>query len=148
MEQFKIEHFERDNPGEPFPGFATLPPIEVLRIRQELARMVGIDQSVEALALLNALVDASHLVEDFDAASEGFQLSALVDHLDLKPDRNIYLNWDRLLTVDRMEFKDFSEYFDEIWYPSADDIEVFDDTMSWVLFIHHSGTLRFSRFGQ
>lgn len=148
MERFKIEHFEHDRQGESFPEFHTLDSNELLRIRTELARTIGLDETAEPLVLIKSLLDASHPVEEFDALREGFQLSSLAEHLDLNPDRIIYINWDRLATVDRMEFEDLSKYFHDIWYPSADDIEVFDDTLSWILFVHHSGTIALARLGE
>lgn len=147
MEHFKVEHFERERQGERFPKFETLGPNELLRIRKGLARKIGLDESVSPLVLIKSLLDGSHPVEDVDATSESFQLSSLAEELDIILPRYVDINWDRLATVDRMEFAELSKYFHDIWYPSADDIEVFDDTLSWILFVHHSGSVRVALFG-
>lgn len=146
MERFKIENFERDKQGEQFPEFDALDPNELLRIRKGLARRIGLDETVDSLVLIKSLLDASHPVEDVDAMREEFQLSSLVERLDINPDRYVYINWDRFTSVDRMEITDLSRYFHDIWYPSADDIEVFDDTLSWIIFVHHSGTVAVGKF--
>jgi hypothetical protein len=148
MEHFKIEHFERDRSGESFPKFHTLAPNELFHIRKELARKAGFDETVEPLILIRFLLDASHPVGEYNATSEGFELSSVTKELDLKPQQHIYINWDRLVTVDRMKFADLSKHFNDIWYPSADDIEVFDDSLSWILFVHHSGSVRVVQIGQ
>ena len=54
-----------------------------------------------------------------------------------------------LISYDRTERKfnhlyqsilnDTDSYFDDIWYPDADDIDVFDDTVTWILSVAHSG---------
>lgn len=41
-----------------------------------------------------------------------------------------------------MRFKDLTEHFDYIWYPGPDDIEIFDDSLSWILSVDHGGYLR------
>lgn len=142
MEQFKISHFERDKPGEVFPKFEPLGSDEVSRIRKDLGYQFGLDEWVESLTLMRHLLTASQPVEGFDAKTGEFDLSKVAQSLGITPKRSVFINWDRFETVDRMAFADLSTYFHDIWYPSADDIEVFDDTLSWILFINHSGTVR------
>ena len=39
-----------------------------------------------------------------------------------------------------------SKYFSDIWYPSTDDIDVFDSSVSWILSVNHEGEIRSMHF--
>jgi hypothetical protein len=143
MEQFKIECFEKDNPNEKFPKVEQISTTERQKqIRSRLALLVGYSQCLEPLELAKALLANSRIVINSNAMSKSFDLSKVIRSLDINPQKYVYINWDRFSTIDRMVFGDLCKYFDYIWYPAADDIDVFDDTLSWVLLISHSGTVR------
>ena len=146
MEHFKIEHFERGNPGKSFPKFEPLDKSEVTRIRKELASKVNLEETIAPLTLIKHLLSLSEPVEGLDATSEGFDLLSTLKTLGLHPNRWVYINWDRFETIDRMDPMDLSTHFHDIRYPSADDIELFDDTLSWILLIDHSGAIRKVQF--
>ena len=49
--------------------------------------------------------------------------------MDIEPAELVYLvwaNWQGFDTVDTIYFKSLSDYFDDIWYPAADDIFIID----------------------
>ncbi|MCL5773492.1 MAG: hypothetical protein M1536_03850 [Firmicutes bacterium] len=143
MEQFKIEHFESDGPWRSFPEFVTLSKDEADRIRLTFERKTGIDTTKDKWDLLRYLESLSCQVKNVNAESEDFDLSLIAYKVGLKPRDEIYINWDDFTTIDRMNFLDLSKYFDDIWYPGPDDIEIFDDTFSWILFISHWGGVNF-----
>ncbi len=66
----------------------------------------------------------------------------MVHSLDLEPQEEVYINWDDFTTIVRMRFKDLTEHFHYVWYPGPDDIEIFDDSLSWILSVDHGGYLR------
>jgi hypothetical protein len=50
--------------------------------------------------------------------------------------REVYLSWDNTaaaITTWEMVVK----YWDDLWYPSSDDLVVFDSSLSWALFFWH-----------
>lgn len=61
------------------------------------------------------------------------------------PGEKALVNWYRLDEIDEMNMSDFSRYFDDLWYPAADHIDVFDHTISWIVSIDYSGTLSLLR---
>lgn len=63
------------------------------------------------------------------------QLSAL----GLNPRRLIYLNWNQFDDIDEMHLPDVSEFFEFLWYPGADDPDLFDESVTWILSISHDG---------
>ncbi len=140
MDKFKIEHFERDNPGETFPRFESLDPVESSRLLVSLARRAGIIDPGGVPDLALRLYSMARVVEDADADAEGFDLSSVVSELGLTPQAYVYIDWQRD-SVDRMRFSDLSRYFDDIWYPGPDDIAIFDDALSWILYVTHYGAV-------
>lgn len=148
MEHFKIEHFERDNLNQRFPAFKSLQEKESSDIRGRLSQKVGISEDADSLILLNRLYEIAQPVEHLDATAADFNLASVLEHESLKPEEDVYINWYRFDNVDRISLKDLTEYWDDIWYPAADDVEVFDDSLKWMLFIHHSGDVSILRLDE
>jgi hypothetical protein len=64
--------------------------------------------------------------------------SAAADH--------VYVSWDALRgQVDDIAFADLARYFAWIWYPASDDIQIFDESFSWLLVIGHEGDVSLAR---
>ena len=59
-----------------------------------------------------------------------------------QPAATVYINWRHFESLDEMAFVALAKYFDDIWYAGADDIDIFDDTLSWVLSVRHDGEVR------
>jgi len=57
------------------------------------------------------------------------------------------LNWYRFDKIDELRFVDLCEKFEDIWYPSSDDLDIFDRNMNWLISIEHSGSIRVLRIG-
>lgn len=145
MEHFKIENFEREKTGNSFPSFQTLEQVETLSVLNDLFREANLDHSLERRTLELQLYDMSQPIENVNAEVEGFDLSALAARLGLTPQQQIYIDWHRG-PIDRMGLSDLLRYLDYIWYPGPDDIALFDDTLSWVLFATHYGVVRLLQF--
>jgi hypothetical protein len=141
MEQIKIKHFERDHPGVPFPNFVTLTPVEAQKVRHDFAAKARFDRSDDTWALLTYLLSLSHTLKPATTEGNGIDLPTLLQMAGVTPQDEVYINWDDFRTIDRIAFADLSRYFDDIWYPGPDDIEIFDDGFSWVLFVHHYGAV-------
>jgi len=65
--------------------------------------------------------------------------------LGISAEKKVYVNWYRYDNVDEIQFVDLTKYFDDIWYPGLDDIDIFDATFSWILSISHDGAVRSAR---
>ena len=59
--------------------------------------------------------------------------------------REIYINEHNFENLDIMLFDNFKKYFTDIWYPAADDIEIFDATLNWIIVIRHFGTVYYKK---
>ncbi len=145
MDAFKIELFQKENPQCEFPKVTALSAEEKTSIRQKLAHKLSVDQNTTGKELLNMLVKSSESIIDYNACNSGFTIANVFNHLKIVPKDNVYINWYQFDNIDAINFNDFNKYFDDIWFPSADDIEVFDDTCGWVLLIAHDGYISVQR---
>jgi hypothetical protein len=57
----------------------------------------------------------------------------------ITPAPTVYVEWGPLCEIDRFQIEDLFKHFWDVWYPSADDIEIFDDTFDWIVFVRHYG---------
>lgn len=86
--------------------------------------------------------------EGGDANLDGFDLMALMGRVGIHPKASVYLNWYRFDDIDVMSTDQLSRYFSDIWYPSVDDLDIFDDSLDWVLMVRHYGTVSLVQFPQ
>jgi len=80
--------------------------------------------------------------------SDSFDLRRVLCSIEIVPEDHVYINWYRFDKLDRMAVDDLAQYFDDVWYPSSDDIDLFDSTLSWVLSVTDEGYIRFVKFKQ
>lgn len=145
MEMFKIEHFKREYPNAEFPEFYSLNNIELRVLQNCWFSKLGFKDR-DLLILTNTLNAQSLPIPDTNAEDKGFCLSNVLFHEHIKPNEWIYLNWYRYDQIDKMKFSELEKYFDDIWYPSSDDLDIFDDSYAWILSIRHDGVLSLLKF--
>lgn len=56
---------------------------------------------------------------------------------------NVYLVWVANQIGVQMAFGDFVQYYDDIWYPSSDDIWISSENLSWFLNFDHEEIITF-----
>ena len=61
--------------------------------------------------------------------------------LGIKHQSHVFLNWYRFDNIDEIEVDGLNTYFADIWYPSTDDIDLFDNTFKWIVSIRHDGQI-------
>jgi len=142
MEQIKIENYLHENPGSTFPKFVTLDREQCANIRAVLSKKLGLGDSINNIDLTNEVARSGAVCEGVECDADGFNMGETFNSLKIVWPEFVYINWYRFDEIDRMKFVDLAQHFDEIWYPSTDDIEIFDEIFSWVLSITHFGQLR------
>jgi hypothetical protein len=145
MENFKIDNFVRENPSCIFPDVLTLTQDETLSIRSKLIDLLKLDPTVDSLKLINFLWGKSSAINSINAEEEDFNFLEIIRLAGITPKQSVLVNWDRMETIDQIRLDDFCKYFSDIWYPSSDDIEVFDDSLTWMVFVGHSGDIRLTQ---
>ena len=58
---------------------------------------------------------------------------------------SLFVSWNKFDEIDTIKTDEFEEYFFDLWYEGIDNIEIFDNTLEWILFILHNGDIRLAR---
>jgi len=143
MNDIKITHFRRDNSGKKFPAYRTLSSPDMEIIRETLRNSLSLDDKISDLELTVIVDGMQTAISQFNALKEDFILIDVFEECSIKPSNYVYINWHRYDDIDEMNVNDLIEYFDDIWYPDSDDIDIFDSTLSWIVSVSHNGSIKF-----
>jgi len=146
IEPWKIKNHLNDTPGTPFPKFVSLDPSECQLIRGRLAAAFTLEcDSENATELWEAMcriqpVPLGRVPNATEAYSDEWLVQALLEANGVLHTDPIYINWRHFDDVDRFESAvSVERSFRSIWYPASDDVDLFDDSMSWVMSVDHDG---------
>jgi hypothetical protein len=139
MDTFKLELFQREH-HRAFPTYRSLPKEEAEQLRAALAEKLGLDASTLETALV-----AKQAVDRVSALEKRFDLLDTLARLRIRPQPDLFINWHQFERVDSLKALDLDRYFDDIWFPAADDIDLFDKQADWVVSIRHDGAVFFLR---
>ena len=143
MEAFKIALFEQEHAG-PFPLYRSLLPADGRALQARLASQFGLTASNKATEFERALALRQTYYQQANAEQDFALLPTLTD-LGIVPLPEIFINWARFEEVDAFQTTDVARYFDDLWYPVADDIDLFDASLNWLVSIRHDGSVSFLR---
>ena len=136
MEEFKLDLFFKEH-GQQFPNYTTLVETDCRKIPSTLTHQLGLVNSDE---LTEEIVKRSDFILDVDA-NDGFVLSALLEKVGCLPSDKVLVNWDRFEHIDEISLVTLDTYFDDIWFSSADDIDLIHSELRWVVSVRHDGTV-------
>lgn len=141
MDEHKIQNFNNNYPNSAFPDFRTLSAVEAEHIRKSLRDKLGMHSGSTPLDIVIKLGDDSTVISGADADADDFSFKSAVLQAGIEPSKRVLINWYRFDVIDEIALDDLTNYFDDIWYPSSDDIEIFDNSISWMISIGHSGEM-------
>jgi hypothetical protein len=144
MHEVKIKNFEALHPGTSFPRHRHLDVVECELLRATMASNLRLAGGSTALEILQALEARAIDIQDVMPSEESFCFAELFRRLQLES-INIYVNWSSFDDIDEMALTTFSDAFDDLWYPSSDDIEIFDQSQKWVLLVRHFDVVQIVR---
>lgn len=147
MEAFKVVLFEQAYAGS-FPAYRSLAPAEGQALQARLASRFGLPAlaASSATAFAAALIARQTYYPEVNA-QQGFALLPLFTALSITPQPELFLNWAnwaKFEGLDVFQTSDVARYFDDLWYPGADDLDLFDASLDWVVSIGHDGAISFS----
>lgn len=136
MERFKIDLFEKEH-NRRFPRYSELTKEKCLEIQSTIAIKYNISSGN-----LNSELELQRQYHT-GALSDNFELMSELMIAGINPSKYIYLNWHNFEKIDRFYLSDLNRYFYDIWFPVADDLDLFDETLDWILSIRHDGYFSF-----
>ena len=134
MERFKIDFFEKEY-GFSFPEFIHLSEDDSSSVRSQLFNRFG---KMDYSTLVEDITSSQSFIEEVDA-NENFNLIFVLKQLNINYLESVYINWFRFDNIDKIGIMNLDKYFYDIWYPGADDIDVFDSSFNWIISIRHDG---------
>ena len=135
MDQIKLENFRKEH-GFNIPIIRSLPYDECLKIRENLLHKFSLDDVDEFFK-----IDKFSRLDGFNADEENFDLKAVFGKLNIATPNKICINFNKFESIDILYFDDLSKFFSDIWYPSLDDIEIFDLNLNWIVSVRHYGRI-------
>jgi hypothetical protein len=130
MHKGKIDNFNRFYKGErEFPWFRELSEEDCLNLRLTLKEAWKLNAPVEdGVKLTLELKGLINRTNGFNAEENDFCLGQYLKIQQVETSNKVYLDWRNIDEVDLMCLEDLVSYFDDIWYPAADDLTLFDNT--------------------
>lgn len=135
MDQIKLENFYKEY-GFDMPIIRSLPYDECIKIRENLLHKFSLDDVDEFFK-----IDKFSRLDGFSADEENFDLKAVFGKLNIAMPNEICINFNKFESIDILHFDDLSKFFSDIWYPSLDDIEIFDINLSFIFSVRHYGAI-------
>jgi len=140
MEEFKRVHFRAAH-GMPFPAVRTLSPAEASEVARRLRTLLNLRPDSGGLQLVCALDEMEETIADVNAEDSDFALDTILGKSAVR-EAKVMINWYRFDEIDEVEFDVLVAFFSDFWYPGADDIDVFDASLSWIISVRHDGTVK------
>ena len=140
--QFFLKRF----PGGQFPGTREIKADEVTKLRTDLAGKASMHSGASFTGIVGHIWQTFKAIHDFKAVKDDFNLRAALASQSINPKDEVFVYWDNREQLDAFTFDDLSDKFKGLWIPTMDDIMIFDNTISWVLYIKNSGDLMLTKF--
>ena len=140
MDQIKLENFRKEY-GFDMPIVRSLSAGECLKIREKLLHKFGLKNIDEFFK-----IDKFNKLDGFNADEANFDLKTAFSELSIATPNEICINFNKFENIDILHFDDLSKFFSDVWYPSLDDIEIFDINLSFIVLVRHYGAIYYFIF--
>ena len=135
MDQIKLKNFRKEY-GFDMPIIRSLSSNGCLKIRENLLHKFSLDDIDEFFK-----IDKFNKLDGFNADEENFDFKTAFSKLGIATPNEICINFNKFESIDILRFDDLSKFFSDIWYPSLDDIEIFDINLSFIFSVRHYGAI-------
>ena len=140
MDSFKKEHFEQRY-RTPFPYVRPLALDELNRVTQLIKSRLRLPDSTSSATLVKEIDKIQRPVPSVNADEKSFDLLQVIPERRRRSDV-VYVDWYRFDDIDEVETSTLASFFSDFWYPSADDIDIFDRDLTWILSVRHDGAIK------
>ncbi|MHA6698046.1 hypothetical protein [Chryseobacterium sp. A321] len=93
----------------------------------------------------NSLRDNHFFLDDANAEDDNFDFLSLLNNLNIKKEEYLFINWNSFENIDKFSLNDFYNYFEDIWFPASDDIDIFNENLDWIISIRHDGVIYYTQ---
>ena len=138
------EEFEEELEGA-FPTFSSLNRSELINHQAKVRSAFKCPSDMAILDVFDKIIAVSEFIPNVNAKDNSFSFEKLLERAKVSSKLNVFLDWHRFDEIDCIELSKFSEYFDDIWYPEANDIYVYDETFTWFILVTHYGAISIAR---
>ena len=135
MDQIKLENFRKEH-GFDMLIIRSLSAAECLEIREKLLYKFSLQNIDEFFK-----IDKFSRLDGFNADEANFDIKAVFSKLNIATPNEICINFNKFESIDIFRFGDLDKFFSDIWYPSLDDIEIFDLNLNWIVSVRHYGAI-------
>ena len=126
------------------PRYVTLTDTEGTEVIEKLLLRAGCPSGTP-LEIIQMLFEQSKSIEGLKLKEVNAPLEELFYKAGIVAGLSLYVEWGSLCDIDRFQTDDLKDHFYDVWYPSSDDIEIFDETLSWIMFVRHYGRVEIWR---
>ena len=140
MEQYKLDFFKKDHKKQNL-SFVSLYMEECDKVFASFCLSYKI-APLYRNDIFSIIQSEGRFVNSVNAKDENFDLRRLIYEQNIKEmPKHVNVCWDSFYTIDAFDFKDVADFFDYIWYPSADDIILFDESYKVCFMVRHDGAV-------
>ncbi len=139
MQDIKLQNMKEDYSC--IPNYETFSASEAKAIVRALINVYSlgdIKESEAAEEILKKSVSVSLVNDDFS-------LKILGENLGIDIGDSLFISWNKFQEIDNINTAEFEEYFFDLWYEGIDNIEIFDSSLEWIVFIVRNGDIRLVR---
>lgn len=147
MDKGKFKNF-REYHGFDLTSLISLPLKECERHKKKLYSIFKVECDKDFFH--HVMKQSIHVSIDAEQIGEGenrISMKNIFFNMGITPGHSIYITWDNLNDIDIIPTEDFCQYFEDIWYPSADDIGIFDASYRWIIIVTHYGEILYYQHG-
>ena len=137
MNSSRIQDFQLANPGKQFPWFRTLDARETNSLYSRLCAVVDLPANADGLELVQTIEKAGTILTGAELRDFSGDIQHALQESRVVPRSNVYVNWYRFDEIDEFHFDDILRWFPDLWYTAAEDPDIFDDSLTWMLSLRH-----------
>jgi hypothetical protein len=121
--------------------FRTLDDGACWTLRERLASKLSLGTASASVAFTRDVLQLLQVRVAQNAEDPDFDLVTVFERHGIKPRESCYVNFHRFDRICEFLTTQLATYLDDIWYPGPDDIEIFDDTLTWMISVDHDGNI-------
>ena len=114
-------------------------------LRERLATALRLKETAASVAFEVDVDRSLNLRSKHDAEEQGFSLADVLAEFAIVPLATCLVAFS-FQVIYRFQTTDVVKYFDDIWYPGPDDINILDESLSWMVAVYHHGSIKAARF--